>query len=131
MEKAFEILIADRNPHVREFLRREMAAEGYRIQLAENARQVIQWVYHHESLDLLILDPDLPDAEDLRLLEKLHNRIPYLPVVIHTFLADYAPNVLNASALVEKRGNSIEHLKQVVFDMLKQSESKKKNKCEA
>ncbi|QTA92279.1 response regulator [Desulfonema magnum] len=122
MKKEFEILIADRNPHVREFLRREMTAEGYHVRLAENSRQVIEWVYQHESLDLLILDPDMPDADESFLLRKLHNRIPYLPVVIHTFLSDYTSDSLNASALVEKKGNSIEHLKQVVFDILKKSE---------
>ncbi len=56
MEKTYKILIADRNSHVREFIRREMLAEGYSVQLAENGREVLKWAYHRESADLLILE---------------------------------------------------------------------------
>ncbi|OQX26734.1 MAG: hypothetical protein BWK80_08895 [Desulfobacteraceae bacterium IS3] len=119
MKDTFEVLIADRNPHVREFLKRELKAEGYRIRLAENGSEVLKAVYQHETLDLLILDPDLPDAEESRLLKKIQNRIPCLPVVIHTFLSDYTSETFRAAALVEKKGNSVELLKQVVSDILK------------
>ncbi len=124
MKDAFELLIADRNPHVREFLRRELNAEGYRVRLAENGLEVLKSVYQNETVDLLILDPDLPDAEESRLLKKIQNRIPYLPVVIHTFLSDYMPDTFRAAALVEKKGNSVELLKQVVSDILKKRTAK-------
>ncbi|MBU1398308.1 MAG: response regulator, partial [Proteobacteria bacterium] len=62
LKKMIKILIADRNSNVREFLRREMMAEGYSVELAENGREVLKWAYHREPADLLILDPDLPDA---------------------------------------------------------------------
>ena len=35
VQKTSTILIADRNPHVRSFLQREMGREGYRVRLAE------------------------------------------------------------------------------------------------
>ena len=70
MKKEYKILIADRNSHVREFLKREMLAEGYIVQLAENGREVLKWTYSREPIDLLILDPDLPDAEESLLLKK-------------------------------------------------------------
>jgi len=121
VEKDFTILIADRNRHVREFLKREMEAEGYRVRLAKSGREVLKLVYHHEPLDLLILDPDLPDADESSLLKKLQDRALNLPVVVHTFLTDYAnnPAVLSMAAFVEKGGNSIERLKKVVFDILR------------
>ena len=84
------LLIADRNPHVRKFLAREMAAEGYRVRLARNGREVLRWVYHYEPLDLVILDLDLPDASDAPLLERLGDRIPSLPIVVHTFSTDFS-----------------------------------------
>jgi DNA-binding NtrC family response regulator len=117
---AFTILIADRNPNVREFLKREMMAEGYRVRLAKNGREVLRWIYHYEPLDLVILDLDLPDASDVPLLEKLNDRIPSLPVVVHTFSTDYDTpiNVSLPVAFVEKEGNSIEGLKKVVIDIL-------------
>ena len=126
MKQVFNILIADRNPHVREFLKREMMADGYQVRLAENGRQLLKLVYHHDHLDLLIVDPDLPDIDVSSLLTKLQNRIPSLPVVVHTFLSDYSdhPDVLQAFPFVEKKGSSIERLKKVVFDSLQKYYSK-------
>jgi len=125
----FAILIADRNPNVREFLKREMMAEGYRVRLAKNCREVLRWVYHYEPLDLVILDPDLPDASEVPLLEKLNDRIPTLPVVVHTFSTDYDTLINSSSpvAFVEKEGNSIEGLKKVVFDMLGRRQQPSRN----
>ena len=123
MERKYTILIADRNPHVREFLRREMTAAGYCILLADKGRDVVKRVYHQEPLDLLILDPDLPDVEESAVLKKIRNRVPSLPVVVHTFISDYETHkdLANAAAFVEKRGSSIDKLRQVVSDILKLS----------
>ncbi|MBU1569273.1 MAG: response regulator [Proteobacteria bacterium] len=120
MKKEYKILIADRNSHVREFLKREMLAEGYTVQLAENAREVLKWTYSREPIDLLILDPDLPDAEESLLLKKFRQKIPYLPVVLHTFFSDYisASKVIIPTEFVEKGGSSIEKLKKVVAEIL-------------
>lgn len=120
MKKKIKILIADRNSNVREFLRREMMAEGYSVELAENGREVLKWAYHREPADLLILDPDLPDAEESLLLKKLRQRIPYLPVILHTFFSDYmsASKIINPTEFVEKGGSSIEKLKKVVKEIL-------------
>ena len=45
-------------------------------------------MYHYEPLDLVILDLDLPDASNVPLLEKINDRIPSLPVVVHAFARD-------------------------------------------
>jgi DNA-binding NtrC family response regulator len=121
VEKEFKILVADRNQHVREFLKRELMAEGYRVRLAKNVQEVINKVYHTQTLDLLILDPDLPGTDKLALLKKLQNRIPALPVVVHTYLADYTDitNELSKLSFVEKSGNSVENLKKVVHEILR------------
>ena len=132
MEKDFTILIADRNRHVREFLKREMSAAGYRVRLAKNGREVLEQVYHHEPLDLLILDLDLPDAGEVAILESIEDRIPTLPVVVHSFLSDYAnhPAVLSTAVFVEKKGSSIDPLKRVVFEVLNKSNPKRINTSE-
>ena len=123
MGRQFTILISDRNRNVREFLKREMMAEGYRVHLAKSGREVLKWAYKQEFIDLVILDLDLPDTSEIAILEKLENRIPTLPVIIHAFLSDYEnpPAVLNAAALVEKKGNSVERLKKVVSEILGKS----------
>jgi DNA-binding NtrC family response regulator len=121
MKKPFTILIVDRNRHVRQFLRREMMAEGYRVRLAKNGKEALISIYTHKGLDLVILDPDLPDSDELNLLEKLQDRIPVLPVVIHTFLSEVFNNafVLEHAAFVEKEGSNIDRLKNVVTEILK------------
>ncbi len=122
MKKKYKILIADRNPHVREFLKREMEAEGYHVRLAKNGREVLTWAYHKEQINLLILDLNLPDENELHIPEKLKDRIPVLPVVVHGFFSDYAdhPDIFNKTSVffVEKKGNSVERLKQLVSDIL-------------
>jgi len=120
VKEAFTILIADKNPHVRKLLKREMMAEGYGIRTAEKGRQVLEMIYRNEPLDLLLLDPDLVDMNGVDLLKKLQDRIPTLPVIVHAFLDDYDKIRMDfiEMTFVEKRGNSIEHLKPVVKKML-------------
>jgi DNA-binding NtrC family response regulator len=116
----YSILITDRNPHVREYLKREMAAAGYRVRLAKNGGEILKWIYHHEYLDLLILDPDLPDIDELSVYKKIHDRIPALPVIIHTFSTDEIGQkpFLQDAIFVEKTGNSVEKLKRIVPNIL-------------
>lgn len=120
MDKPHTILVADRNSHVRGFLKRELTAEGYDIQLAECGRDVLKWAYRLQPLDLIILDPDLPDIDEQSLFSTLQDRIPVLPIVIHAFQPDRAKSFINYeyAVFVEKRGNSIERLKKVVNDLL-------------
>ena len=120
VKKDITILIADRNPHVRKFLQREMTAAGYRVQLADTAHEVIKRVFSREPLDLVILDPDLPAADESQMLHHLLNRVPALPVVVHTYASEYGDAFKNMEELffVEKGGSSIERLKQVVYDIL-------------
>ena len=120
------ILIADRNPHVRRFLKRELEAEGYRIRLAESGVEVLKWAFHPDPLDLIILDPDLPDTVAGQLMDKLKDRIPPIKVVIHAFLSDYAAphDKLSADAFIEKGGNSIESLKKVILDLNRRTPSR-------
>jgi CheY-like chemotaxis protein len=109
------VLIADRNPHVREFLRREFLAEGYDVKLAKNGREILNIVYKPGPLHLLIMDLDLPDMEGPEVLTILQERIPLLPVVLHTFSPENGLLSIFplAEAFVEKRGNSVERLKAV------------------
>ena len=120
MKKNFTLLIADRNPHVRTFLQREMTAAGYQVRLADTGREVLKRAFQGEPLDLIILDPDLPDADEAHVLEHLLNRIPVLPVVVHTYPSEHGSDSkdMNDVIFVEKKGSSVERLKQVVHETL-------------
>jgi DNA-binding NtrC family response regulator len=104
---------------VRSFLKRELEAEGYQVRLAENGFQVLNLVYERVPLDLLILDPDLPDIDGTSLLEKVHDRIPPLPTIIHTFLTDYPDprEAVQADVFVEKGANSVEEIKRIIENL--------------
>ncbi|MCU0615455.1 MAG: hypothetical protein MUD09_10340, partial [Desulfobacterales bacterium] len=56
----YTILIADRNSRVRDFIKREMTKEGFRVILAETGKDVIEMINQSIPLDLVLLDPDLP-----------------------------------------------------------------------
>jgi len=120
VQKVFTILIGDRNPHVRGFLQREMSKEGYQIRLAESAQELLQWAFNHEPIDLIILDPDLPDAVDAHLLNTLENRTPSVPVIIHTHYAQSLPGTKAPFIVVEKGGSSVERLKRIAERLLRE-----------
>ena len=113
----FTILIADRNPNVRGFLLREMGREGYAVCPAESADELVRLACGAGPVHLVILDPDLPDAAPPALLRQLQDRLPRVPIVIHTHdpqAADAAaPRSSDPTLIVEKTGSSIVRLKQV------------------
>ena len=116
------ILIVDRNRNVREYLKRELELEGYHIRLAENCRAIFAMIDDNKKFDLVIIDPDLPDTEETSLFRKLQSLRPRTPVVIHTLIAEYLDHcsVLIEAVFIEKDGNSIERIKQVVEHQLSQ-----------
>jgi CheY-like chemotaxis protein len=116
----FTILVADRNPHVRAFLGRELAAEGYEVMTAKDGRDLLRMLSSSESPHLLVLDLELPDVSGLQILMELQDRKPLLPVVIHTFRTEYAdhPALKKAAAFVEKTGNHIDSFNTVIGELL-------------
>jgi len=118
--KRFCILIADRNRHVREFLRREFMLAGYLVQVAKDGREVMKMTCDGNPPDLLILDLDLPYVNGLSVLEKLQDSGSPLPVIVHTFHLEWMkhPAVQRAAGFWEKRGNNIQGFKETVAQVL-------------
>ncbi len=114
-----KILIADRNRHVREFLRRELVAEGYRVEVARDGREVLNLLSSDAPPHLLILDLEIPYLDEPEIWARLQDRQPPLPVVIHTFLPEYPTSLMVplAAAFLEKKGDT-DHLKAVVAEVL-------------
>jgi DNA-binding response OmpR family regulator len=105
---------------VRDFLCRELAAEGYRVRVAGDGREVLGIITGDRPPDLLILDLEIPYGEGLAVLELVRRRKPSLAVIIHSFPNEYAahPTVQGAAAFVEKMGNT-DSLKAVVSQVLR------------
>ena len=60
MSDDFTVLITDRNRHVRNFLRRELTAEGYQVEVAADGRDLLRKISMADPSDLLILDLEIP-----------------------------------------------------------------------
>jgi len=118
--KRYRLLIADRNPRIRNFLRREFATAGYVVRLAENGEQLLKILYARVPVDLLIIDPDFPDTDYAVLIATLREHEPQLPVVLHTLDPDMNSQRLHLSLMqwVEKNGCSVENLKKTVAGLL-------------
>jgi DNA-binding NtrC family response regulator len=114
-----KILIADRNRHVRDFLRRELTAEGYQVEVAADGREVLSWINDKDPPHLLILDLEIPYLDEADVWEKLKEIQPPLPLVIHTLLPQYPTNLTlpMASAFLEKEGDT-DLLKSVVAEVI-------------
>ncbi|MCK8601562.1 response regulator [Desulfoferrobacter suflitae] len=121
MDGTFQILIADRNRHVREFLRRELVSEGYRVLLAKDDKELLG-IIDGQVPDVLILDLEIPHGGGLAVLQWIRDRNLSLPVVIHTFLTEYAshPAVQGRASVVEKMANT-GILKAAIQDILKKN----------
>jgi len=120
---AVTILVADRNPHVRNFLRREMAADGYRVHLAEKAQEVVRALMEPPKVNLLVIDPDLTGAMDCHLADELRRHLPTLPVIVHGFfpvLCEWREK-LHGATFIEKNANSVEQIKETIRNCLARS----------
>jgi DNA-binding NtrC family response regulator len=114
-----KILIADRNRHVREFLRRELSAEGYLVEVARDGREVLAKIDGDQRPHLLILDLEIPYLDEQGLWCRLEACNPPLPVVIHTFLPEFPTHlaVPQAAAFLEKKEDT-DQLKSVVAEVI-------------
>ena len=119
MRDHFTILIADKNRNVRDFLRRELSAEGYDVCVARDGLQVFEELKSNNPPDLLVLDLEIPDTDNPRILQTTQKHQPPLPVIIHTFLTEESARDIagQTEIFIEKSGN-IDHLKAAIRDML-------------
>ncbi|RLA86950.1 MAG: hypothetical protein DRG58_11395 [Deltaproteobacteria bacterium] len=115
----FRILIADRNPYVRQFLRRELIAEGYQATVAKDGREVLSVINSSEAPDILILDLDTPYIFELSLLELLHEDHPDLPIIIQSWPAPELNHLKMPSgvAFLENK-EDIELLKKTIKEVI-------------
>lgn len=103
MEKPI-ILIADANSRIRQFLKRELCAEGFIVDQAGNYDEMITRIGTLPRPDLVVLDPDLPFAGARPAMDRMMHQTPKIPLVIYSPYTEYAehPIFRKADAFVEK-----------------------------
>jgi CheY-like chemotaxis protein len=112
------ILIADRNPHVRELLRRELTAEGYQVRVARDGQELLNLINGADPPDLLVLDLEVPYLNELAVMARLRERLPSLPVIIHSLSPAYAEQPPPEAAAFLEKEEDIDHLKAVIAEVL-------------
>ena len=120
MKKIFTILVADRNPHIRDFVQRELKEAGHRVFTAKNTAQLKGWLIKPIQLDALVIDPNMPEMDNYEELQPLLMLQPKLPVVFHCFAPDTVVlrDLAEKVAFVEKSGHSIDAVKAKIERLL-------------
>jgi DNA-binding NtrC family response regulator len=96
-------------------------AAGYTVKLAKDDRELLSLIKGDVQTDLIILDLEMPYCAGLDVLKQLAYHKPRMPIVVHTLVNDQTSQEATrmVAAFLEKRGNSIEHLKAAVGEILK------------
>lgn len=101
------ILIAERNPHVRDLLGRELKADGHDVVDAGDDAAIRQALGAAGELDAAVVDPDIPNVSGQPILELFSRTRPAVPVVFHVYPTEAAGFVPGGqlAAVVEKGGD--------------------------
>ena len=109
------ILLADDNRNIREYCKRELEDDGYRVVVARDGSEALRLIRLLRP-DLVVLDICMPGIDGLDALERIKDTDPELPVVFFTSFDDVCTRddrARRATACVEKREDLTE-LKRVV-----------------
>lgn len=118
MSKPLHILITDLNHNVQDFLTRELEKEGCIIYTAENTIDAQRYIYGSNKLDIIILDPELPDLFEQPLFEDIQDRLPPVPVIVHTYKELFDDMIKDDNVyFVEKNAVSIKLLKEKILEI--------------
>ncbi len=77
------ILIADGDPHVLLLCRDELQDEGYEVQVATNAREVLEML-GQACPDLVVIEIMLPDMSGLETVQIIKGTCRRTPVIFHS-----------------------------------------------
>ncbi|MEF3696468.1 response regulator [Desulfolutivibrio sp.] len=79
------ILVTERNGNIRELLRRELGRAGYRVLTAADAPTAREILRENASVELVILDEELPNAGEEGGLAAFFRGAGGPPVILHAF----------------------------------------------
>ncbi len=77
------VLVVDDNRNIRDFCRRELEKDGYRVLVAASGEEAVR-ICDADSPDLVVLDIRMPGQDGLETMGRIARRHPLLPVVFFT-----------------------------------------------
>ena len=113
-----KLLVADDEKNLRELYRMDLEGEGYEVETAANAGEVLQKM-EGGDFDLIVLDIQMPGMSGIDLLQKIMARDKRQPVILNTAYPSYRDNFMTwpAEAYVVKSADTTE-LKQAIKRVL-------------
>src|SRR5438067_11194081 len=81
------VLVVDDDPRVREFVRVNLEAEGYRVREAERAEEALAAI-EDQAPDLVLLDVVMPGTDGWEMLQRMQERHGSIPVVMFSGKVD-------------------------------------------
>lgn len=117
----FIILVADRNKHIRELLKRELADDGYQVILAKTGAEVVAVVSTIDIINLIVIDFDMPDGDLTDIRRKLKGRLDEIPMIIHSYPSERQNGFSLSHHMyeIEKGSTSISQIKMLVDQISK------------
>jgi DNA-binding NtrC family response regulator len=116
------LLVADDEKNLRELYRMELEEEGYAVETAANATEVLGKL-EAGDYDVIVLDIQMPGMSGIDLLQKIMARDKRQPVILNTAYPSYRDNFMTwpAEAYVVKSSDTTE-LKQAIKKVLAKRE---------
>ena len=117
-----KLLVADDEKNLRELYRLELEEEGYEVETAGNANEVLSMI-EGSDYDVIVLDIQMPGMSGIDLLQKIMARDKRQPVILNTAYPSYRDNFMTwpAEAYVVKSSDTTE-LKQAIKKVLAKRE---------
>lgn len=100
-----DIAITDRNPHVREFLCRELAGLGHGAGALANTAQLLEAIGGPRPPQVLVLDPEAAGTRLAEVARKLRECAGKVLVVLHVFEGEEPQPEFEGALVVEKEPN--------------------------
>ena len=97
-----DIAITDRNPHVREFLCRELAEEGHRAGALTGAEQLLKALSGSRPPQVLVLDPEAVGQSLAEVARRLRDLAGQVLVLLHVFEGEDPQPGFEGALVVEK-----------------------------
>jgi DNA-binding response OmpR family regulator len=118
-EPKIRLLIAERNPRMRDFLRREFSRRNFIVDGAASGDELLTKLESGEHVHLIVLAANTPEGWKGDLPHQLGRNHPHIPVILYAYLEDFNHSVSPAAyaAMVEKNGNP-ENLARMVIRIL-------------